>query len=144
MDHSILGIRILIAFSGAWFSILFIQSGFDKVFDWKGNLGWISKQFSKSFLGPMTPMLLLGITVLECAAGLISLGGLGYFLFTWDVKILFWGIVLSNLDFVMLFFGQRFSKEYVGAASLQGYFAVGILSLLGCIIYLTMHAVPLH
>ena len=38
-------------------SILFIQSGLDKVFDWKGNLEWLNGHFSKTFLGGFVPIL---------------------------------------------------------------------------------------
>ena len=37
--------------------ILFIQSGLDKVFDWKGNLEWLNGHFSKTFLGGFVPVL---------------------------------------------------------------------------------------
>jgi hypothetical protein len=42
-------------------SILFIQSGLDKVFDWKGNLDWLTGHFSKTFLAKMVPMMVATI-----------------------------------------------------------------------------------
>ena len=39
-------------FAGLLVAILFIQSGLDKVFDWKGNLEWLTGHFSKTFLAP--------------------------------------------------------------------------------------------
>ena len=60
--------------------ILFIQSGLDKVFDWKGNLEWLNGHFSKTFLGSFVPVLLATITVMELATGLLSAIGVIYFL----------------------------------------------------------------
>ena len=53
-------------------AILFIQSGLDKVFDWKGNLGWLTGHFSKTFLAGTVPIMLGTITLLEIATGLLS------------------------------------------------------------------------
>ena len=37
-------------FAALLVAILFIQSGLDKVFDWKGNMDWLTGHFSKTFL----------------------------------------------------------------------------------------------
>jgi hypothetical protein len=50
-------------------SILFVQSGLDKVLDWKGNVDWLNGHFSKTFLGGMVPMMLATITLMELATG---------------------------------------------------------------------------
>ena len=52
-------IRQLPAIFGALLvAILFLQSGLDKVFDWKGNLDWLTGHFAKTFMGRMVPLLL--------------------------------------------------------------------------------------
>ena len=51
-----------ILFCALFVAILFIQSGLDKVFDWKGNLGWLTGHFSKTFVAGMVPMMLVTIT----------------------------------------------------------------------------------
>ena len=64
-------IKNLPALFGALFlAILFIQSGLDKVTDWKGNLGWLTGHFEKTFIGGMVPMMLGTITASELATGL--------------------------------------------------------------------------
>ena len=60
--------------------ILFIQSGLDKVFDWKGNLEWLTGHFSKTFLRGTVPPMLATITVMELATGFLS--GFGIRLFS--------------------------------------------------------------
>ena len=113
-------------------AILFIQSGLDKVFDWKGNLEWLTGHFSKTFLGGFVPVLLATITVSEIATGFLSAAGVIYFLATGSLALVFYAAVLGALSLLALFFGQRIAKDYPGAVSLVPYF---ILTLI--LIYLT-------
>lgn len=113
-------------------AILFIQSGLDKIFDWKGNLGWLSGHFEKTFLGGFVPVLLATITVMETATGFLSAVGVIYFLVSGSLVIVFYAAVLGALSLLALFFGQRIAKDYPGAAVIVPYF---ILTLI--LIYLT-------
>ena len=65
---------VIQALISVFFAILFIQSGLDKVFDWKGNLEWLTGHFANSFLSKTVPLLLVTLTVVE-AAGVISAVG---------------------------------------------------------------------
>jgi hypothetical protein len=103
-------------------SILFIQSGLDKVFDWKGNLGWLTGHFSKTFLSGMVPPMLGTITLMELATGVLSGAGIAYFLITGSAALMFYGSVIGALSVIGLFFGQRVAKDYPGAAVLVPYF----------------------
>ena len=108
-------------------SILFIQSGLDKVFDWKGNLEWLTGHFSKTFLnGTVSPMLAT-ITVMELATGFLSGVGIVYFLVTNSTVLIFYASVLGAASIVALFFGQRVAKDYAGAAVLIPYFILLII-----------------
>ena len=102
--------------------ILFIQSGLDKVFDWKGNLEWLTGHFSKTFLSAMVAPMLATITVMEIATGILSVVGIIYFLITGSVILIFYASVLGALSITALFFGQRVAKDYPGAAVLVPYF----------------------
>lgn len=113
-------------------AILFIQSGLDKVFDWKGNLEWLTGHFSKTFLGGFVPVLLATITVSEIATGFLSAAGIIYFLAAGSLNLIFYAAVLGALSLLALFFGQRIAKDYPGAGSIVPYF---ILTLI--LIYLT-------
>jgi uncharacterized membrane protein YphA (DoxX/SURF4 family) len=103
-------------------SILFNQSGLDKIFDWKGNLGWLTGHFSKSFLAPMVPVLLATITVMELGSGLLAAAGIIYFLAAGSTVLIFYAAALGSLSIIALFFGQRVAKDYPGAAVLVPYF----------------------
>ena len=111
-------------------SILFIQSGLDKVFDWKGNLGWLTGHFSKTFIAGMVPMMLATITVLELASGFLSAAGIVYWFVAGSTSVMFWAGAIGATSISALFFGQRLAKDYPGAAVLVPYFILMIILML--------------
>src|SRR5947207_10552801 len=111
-------IFILQTLISAFFAILFLQSGLDKIFDHRGNLDWLTGHFAKSPLAGMVPALLALITIMELAAGALSAIGCVTILLRHDSTIAFYGAILSGLALLALFFGQRMAKEYPGAATL--------------------------
>ena len=119
-------------FSSLLVSILFIQSGLDKVFDWKGNLDWLTGHFAKTFLRGTVPFMLAQITVMELVTGILNLAGIVYFLAAGSTILIFWGAVVGAASIIALFFGQRVAKDYPGAAVLVPYFL-----LLVALMYLT-------
>ena len=114
-------------FAALLVSILFIQSGLDKVTDWKGNKSWLTGHFSKTFLSDMVPMMLATITVMELAAGFLSLAGLAYFVVAGSLVLIFYASIIGTASLAALFFGQRVAKDYAGAATLIPYFILLIL-----------------
>ncbi len=49
-------------------AILFLQSGVDKITDWKGNLGWLKGHFANSPFRNVVPLVLGILTVQEMLA----------------------------------------------------------------------------
>ena len=128
--HSPAGATYLMQILAALFlAILFLQSGVDKVIDRRGNLDWLTGHFAKSPLARMVPMLLLAITVLELAAGVLSAVGCAVVIATRDSTLAFYGAVTAAVAIVALFFGQRMAKEYPGAASLVPYFLLTLAAI---------------
>ncbi len=114
--------------TAAFLGILFLQSGFDKVFDSKGNLDYLKSHFEKSPLAPFVPRMLVVITLIEVAAGGFS--GLGAVGALFGRTGLAWlGALLANVAVVSLFFGQRLAKDYAGAAALVPYFLLTLAAL---------------
>lgn len=114
-------------FAALLVAILFIQSGLDKVFDWKGNLDWLTGHFSKTFLRGMVLPMLATITVMELATGFLAAAGIVYFLMTGSLTLIFYAAVLGAASLTALFFGQRVAKDYPGAAVLVPYFILMII-----------------
>ncbi len=127
MTFEELGKNLPALFGALLVSILFIQSGLDKVFDWKGNLEWLTGHFSKTFLRGTVPPMLATITLMELATGFLSGIGLVYFLITNSINLVFYASILGAASIVALFFGQRVAKDYAGAAVLIPYFILLII-----------------
>jgi len=113
----------------AFLTILFLQSGIDKIVDRQGNLQWLSGHFSKSPLAGLVPLLFTILTIIEVSAGLLS--GVGFFvlLFAHTSTIAFYGAAVSAVAVLCLFFGQRMAKEYAGAAVLVSYFLLTLAAI---------------
>jgi hypothetical protein len=109
-------------------AILFLQSGLDKLLNYKGNLSYFQDHFKNSPLSKTVGVLLPTITLLELAAGFMSaIGVVG--LFSGSEIWAFWGLILSALSLICLFFGQRLAKDYGGAGVLTGYFLICLIGL---------------
>ncbi len=122
-----IGINLPALFCALFVSVLFVQSGLDKVFDWKGNLEWLNGHFSETFLSGFVPILLGTITVLEIATGVLSGVAVVYFLIFGSTVLIFYASILGACSVLALFFGQRIAKDYAGAAVLVPYFILLII-----------------
>ncbi len=112
-----------------FFAVAFLQSATDKWIDSKGNLEFLTDHFSKSPLaGTVTPMF-WAITIIESAAGVLCAIGAVQVLFGLGGELALWGIIVSTLALLSLFFGQRLAQDYAGAVVIAGYFAVALLGL---------------
>ena len=111
-------------------AVLFLQSGLDKVFDRAGNRAYLDEHFARSPLARTVGPMFLTVTILEVAAGLLS--GLGFLqLLVFNSSALaFYGALIAAANMVALFFGQRVSKDYAGAAALVPYFLLSLFAIL--------------
>jgi hypothetical protein len=121
--------HVMHIFASAFLAILFLQSGIDKIVDRRGNLEWLKGHFAKSPLARMVPPLLIAITILELAAGVLSAVGCLLVILLKDSTIAFYGAILSAAAITALFFGQRMAKEYAGAAVLVPYFLLTLIAI---------------
>lgn len=107
-------------------AITFLQSGLDKVFDWKGNLGWLKGHFEKTILGGVVPLLVGVILVTEILTGLLAVAGLYAIIVNDQSTVGLYACVLAAVTLLMLLLGQRIAKDYPGAFTITGYFIVVI------------------
>lgn len=108
-------------------AVTFLQSGYDKVTDWQGNVGWLKGHFEKTFIKNHVPHSLMVILVLEIIAGILCVAGIFQLLLN-NVRIYaFYGAVFSSITLIFLLFGQRIAKDYDGARTIAIYFVPAIL-----------------
>lgn len=106
--------------------ITFLQSGIDKVFDWKGNLTWLKEHFAGTPLQNLVPALLGIVLLSEIAAGILCAIGLFQIVVLRDGTVAFYGAIMSCISLLMLLFGQRTAKDYDGAKTIAIYFVPAI------------------
>ena len=111
----------------AFLAITFIQSGYDKVIDWKGNVEWLKGHFSKTIIRNQVPAALFTILALEVLAGAFSIIGIIEILINGGTSFAFWAAILSCITLLLLLLGQRIAKDYDGARTIVIYFIPAVL-----------------
>jgi uncharacterized membrane protein YphA (DoxX/SURF4 family) len=114
----------------SFFSIVFIQSGLDKVFDHKGNLSFLRNLLGKFFNQSLITLAFISVTVLELFSGFLCLAGVFYTLFYDSSLIGLVGLIVGSVALLVLLFGQRVSKNYEGAKTITIYFILSIIGVL--------------
>lgn len=110
----------------AFMGITFLQSGIDKIIDWKGNLSWLTGHFEKTPLAKFVPFLLATVLLIEMIAGVLCTLGLVQVLASGTKVLVFYGAIASCIALLMLLFGQRVAKDYEGARTIAVYFVPAI------------------
>lgn len=118
----------ILFFTGAFFSILFLQSSLDKLFNWKSELAFNKEHFGKTFLRPLTPLMFVVLTGIEFFSGTLSLTGLVMLYKSGETIVPFYSSCLCTSTFLCLFLGQRIAKDYAGSQSLVSYFIVSLIA----------------
>jgi uncharacterized membrane protein YphA (DoxX/SURF4 family) len=108
-------------------AITFIQSGYDKVADWKGNVGWLTGHFAQTPIKNMVPQSLFLILILEILAGAASVIGIIEILVNKGTQFALWAGIISCVTLLFLLLGQRMAKDYDGARTIAIYFIPAVL-----------------
>jgi hypothetical protein len=128
--HTLTGaIYLTQIFGSAFLAILFLQSGIDKIIDYRGNLEWLKGHFAKSPLAGIVSILVGAIMILEVTAGALSAIGCLIIIVSRETTLAFYGAITSAVALIGLFFGQRMAKDYAGAAVLVPYFLLTLVAI---------------
>jgi len=106
----------------AFLAITFLQSGFDKIADWKGNIEWLKSHFADTILKNRVPFSVGLILTLEMIAGILSIIGILSILINQNTEIALLSGVISCITLLLLLLGQRLAKDYDGARTIVIYF----------------------
>lgn len=111
-------------------AVTFLQSGYDKIKDWKGNTEWLTGHFANTVLAKQVPFALGLILLLEIVSGVLCVSGIIQHLIQ-DVVLRglgFYGAILSSITLLFLLFGQRLAKDYDGARTIVIYFIPAVIA----------------
>ncbi|OYQ38139.1 DoxX family protein [Flavobacterium cyanobacteriorum] len=124
-DHLLPAIIMILAF----LAITFIQSGYDKVTEWNGNVEWLKGHFAQTFLKNQVPAALFLILALEVVSGAFAVIGIIELLVNGGIQFAQWAALLSCITLLSLLLGQRIAKDYDGARTIVIYFIPAVLLL---------------
>lgn len=108
-------------------AVTFIQSGYDKVMDWKGNVSWLKEHFAKTQLKNHVPLALFHVLILELISGVLCVVGCIQLLVNNERTFGLYGGIFSCITLIMLLFGQRLAKDYDGARTIVIYFMPAVM-----------------
>ena len=110
----------------AFLAIVFLQSGIDKLTDWKGNLSFLKDHFGKTFL-KKSVLLMLGVVMIgELIVGVLSIIGIIQIYTSGTMIMGFYAAVIAAKVLLALLLGQRIAKDYAGAMTIAVYFTVTV------------------
>lgn len=111
-----------------FFVITFIQSGYDKLFHWKENLGFLKDHFAQTPLKNLLPLCLFLIMILELTSGILSAVGIVELFVSNGRTFGLYGAISSSVTLLFLLLGQRLAKDYEGAMSIVIYFILAVMA----------------
>lgn len=115
----------------AFFAVVFVQSALDKLTDSQGNIDFLMGHFKHSQFAPDTIRRLFWVlTALEGGAGFLCSLGVVFLRFrSPGMNLASAGLGVAGLALLSLMIGQRFAKDYAGAAVVAAYCAVLLIGL---------------
>jgi uncharacterized membrane protein YphA (DoxX/SURF4 family) len=116
-------------FSLLFLAITFIQSGYDKFSDWKGNVNWLKAHFSGTIFEKNVVIALLIVLLIELSSGILCIVGVIEMSISGGKTFGKYGAALGCLVLLMLLFGQRIAKDYEGARTIVIYFIPALMAL---------------
>ena len=113
-----------------FFSIVFFQSGIDKINDRVGNLKFFNQHFKDTFFQNYISISLNLLAFLEITSAFLCCLGIFYKLLYHDSIFIFYGLFMCAIVLLSLLLGQRLAKDYAGAADITIYFILCIVTIL--------------
>jgi uncharacterized membrane protein YecN with MAPEG domain len=110
-------------------AVTFIQSAYDKVFAWQGNVDWLKGHFANTSLLKNNVPIALGIILfLELITGVLTLVGCVELMVNGGRVFGYYGAVCSCITLIFLLLGQRLAKDYDGSRTIAIYFVPAVLA----------------
>lgn len=102
--------------------ITFVQSGIDKLTDWKGNVSFLNEHFKQTIFKGIVPLVLGVVLIAEIVSAVLMIIGCYQLFTTGETQIALCGLILSAVTLLSLLFGQRIAKDYAGAMTIVVYY----------------------
>lgn len=109
-------------------AVTFIQSAYEKLFDWDENVEWLKEHFAETKLKNLVKIALVNLVAMELISGILCIVGCIELFVNNGRSFGFYGAVFSCLTLIMMLFGQRLAKDYDGATTIVIYFIPAVMA----------------
>lgn len=109
-------------------AVTFIQSTYDKIFDWKGTIEWLKSHFANTFIKNYVTIVVAILIILELVSGVLSSVGCIQLIVNGGRIFGFYGALFSCISMICMLFGQRLAKDYDGARTIAIYFVPAVMA----------------
>ena len=109
-------------------AVTFVQSAYDKIFDWQANVKWLKSHFAKTILKDYISFAMVLLVILELITGVLTLIGCVEILVNGGRLFGYYGAVFSCITLIIMLLGQRLAKDYDGARTIAIYFVPAVLA----------------
>ncbi len=109
-------------------TLTFIQSVYDKLFDWKPTIKGLEAHFEKTYLKKYIKQCLVILVVFEFFSGIFSCVGAIELLLNKGTTYGYYGSLLSAITLLFMLYGQRVAKDYDGSRTIVLYFIPCVLA----------------
>ena len=123
-------IEIVQILSSIFFSIVFFQSGIDKIVDRKGNLNFFESHFKNTLFHKVHSQALTILLFFELVAASLCAYGCLFSIIYKNTVFIFYGLLVASFVLLSLLLGQRIAKDYIGAADITIYFILCIITIM--------------
>ena len=123
-------IEIVQILSSIFFSIVFFQSGIDKIVDRKGNLNFFESHFKNTLFYKVHSQALTILLFFELVAASLCAYGCLYSIIYKHTGFILYGLLVASFVLLSLLLGQRIAKDYIGAADITIYFILCIITIM--------------
>lgn len=121
------------AFAVAFLIFLIITywiSSYEKVFDFRGTLAWMTPHFSQSILKNVVPLALTILVFFEVATAFMSAFALYELLANESIEWVQFANVFNLISLFLMLIAQRLAKDFDGARTIVIYLIPGFMALL--------------
>lgn len=110
------------------FGITYLQSSYEKIFDWKASVAWLKTHFAKTKIEKYVEQSLILLVVLELITTVLCFVGAIQLCFNLGRQFGFYGAFFSCITLLVMLVGQRIAKDYDGAKTIVTYFIPAVMA----------------
>lgn len=113
-----------------FFAVTYIFSFTEKIIFYNESIDFYKNHFQYTLLKNKVPILIALLLIFEFILSILSIVAIYFLIIHHSSQIAIVSLLISALTLITMLIGQRFAKDYSGAATIALYFLINIIGLL--------------